>query len=146
MTGTITALNLARAQFAFTLTFHFIFPAFSIGLASYLAVLEGLWLKTGKTVYDNLFRYWLKIFSIVFAMGTAAAEADHLGRRPADDQKPQGSGEAEGRRAGGRMIAMSRAERAVCPRPLPDGRRARALRGLSRQAHRIPSIPEDRRG
>jgi cytochrome bd ubiquinol oxidase subunit I len=72
MTGTITALNLARAQFAFTLTFHFIFPAFSIGLASYLAVLEGLWLKTGRPVYDNLYRYWLKIFSIVFAMGVVS--------------------------------------------------------------------------
>jgi cytochrome d ubiquinol oxidase subunit I len=72
MTGTITALNLARAQFAFTLTFHFIFPAFSIGLASYLAVLEALWLKTGERVYDNLYRYWLKIFSIVFAMGVVS--------------------------------------------------------------------------
>jgi len=72
MTGTVTALNLARAQFAFTLSFHFIFPAFSIGLASYLAVLEGLWLKTGKRVYENLYRYWLKIFSIVFAMGVVS--------------------------------------------------------------------------
>ena len=72
MTGTVTALNLARAQFAFTLSFHFIFPAFSIGLASYLAVLEGLWLKTGKPVYDNLYRYWLKIFSMVFAMGVVS--------------------------------------------------------------------------
>ena len=43
-----TALLLARIQFAFTISFHFIFPAFSIGLASYLAVLEGLWLKTGQ--------------------------------------------------------------------------------------------------
>ncbi len=72
MTGTMTALNLARAQFAFTVSFHFIFPSFSIGLASYLAVLEGLWLKTGKPVYDNLYRYWLKIFSIVFAMGVVS--------------------------------------------------------------------------
>jgi cytochrome d ubiquinol oxidase subunit I len=70
--GTITALNLARAQFAFTLSFHFIFPAFSIGLASYLAVLEALWLKTGQPVYENLYRYWLKIFSIVFAMGVVS--------------------------------------------------------------------------
>ncbi len=45
------ALILARIQFAFTISFHFIFPAFSIGLASYLAVLEGLWLKTGKSLY-----------------------------------------------------------------------------------------------
>jgi cytochrome d ubiquinol oxidase subunit I len=72
MTGTVTALNLARAQFAFTVSFHFIFPAFSIGLASYLAVLEALWLKTGKRVYDNLYRYWIKIFSIVFGMGVVS--------------------------------------------------------------------------
>lgn len=67
-----TALILARAQFAFTITFHFIFPAFSIGLASYLAVLEALWLKTGKGVYANLYRYWLKIFAIAFAMGVVS--------------------------------------------------------------------------
>src|SRR3546814_1403170 len=56
-----TALLLARLQFAFTISIHFIFPAFSIGLASYLMVLEALWLKTGRGVYANLFRYWLKI-------------------------------------------------------------------------------------
>jgi cytochrome d ubiquinol oxidase subunit I len=72
MTGTVTALNLARAQFAFTISVHFIFPAFTIGLASYLAVLEALWLKTGKAVYDNLYRYWIKIFSIVFGMGVVS--------------------------------------------------------------------------
>jgi cytochrome d ubiquinol oxidase subunit I len=65
------AIILARAQFAFTVSFHFLFPAFSIGLASFLAVLEGLWLKTGKGVYANLYRYWLKIFAVVFAMGVA---------------------------------------------------------------------------
>ncbi|HEX8191587.1 MAG TPA: cytochrome ubiquinol oxidase subunit I [Allosphingosinicella sp.] len=67
-----TALLLARVQFAFTVAFHFIFPAFSIGLASYLAVLEGLWLKTGKDVYLRLFRYWIKIFAIAFAMGVVS--------------------------------------------------------------------------
>ena len=72
MTGTVTALNLARAQFAFTVSFHFIFPAFSIGLASYLAVLEALWLKTGRGVYANLYRYWIKVFSIVFGMGVVS--------------------------------------------------------------------------
>jgi cytochrome d ubiquinol oxidase subunit I len=66
------ALLLARIQFAFTVSFHFIFPAFSIGLASYLAVLEGLWLKTGKSLYLDLFRYWLKIFAITFAMGVVS--------------------------------------------------------------------------
>lgn len=66
------ALLLARVQFAFTVSFHFLFPAFSIGLASYLAVLEGLWLKTGQGVYANLYRYWLKIFAVVFAMGVVS--------------------------------------------------------------------------
>ena len=66
------ALVLARIQFAFTVSFHFIFPAFSIGLASFLAVLEGLWLRTGKQLYLDLFKYWLKIFAIAFAMGVVS--------------------------------------------------------------------------
>ena len=66
------ALLLARIQFAFTVSFHFIFPAFSIGLASYLAVLEGLWLATKREVYRNVFRYWVKIFAIAFAMGVVS--------------------------------------------------------------------------
>jgi cytochrome d ubiquinol oxidase subunit I len=66
------ALLLARLQFGFTVSFHFIFPSFSIGLASYLAVLEALWLKTGKTLYLDLYKYWLKIFAVVFAMGVVS--------------------------------------------------------------------------
>jgi len=68
----LSALTLARMQFAFTVSFHFIFPAFSIGLASYLAVLEGLWLATRKPVFLNLFKYWLKIFALAFAMGVVS--------------------------------------------------------------------------
>src|SRR3546814_3055843 len=67
-----TALLQARLQFAFTISIHFIFPAFSIGLASYLMVLEALWLKTGRGVYANIFRYWLKIFAIFFGMGVVS--------------------------------------------------------------------------
>ncbi|MEZ0242265.1 MAG: cytochrome ubiquinol oxidase subunit I, partial [Sphingomonas sp.] len=63
---------LARIQFAFTVSFHFIFPAFSIGLASYLMVLEALWLRTGKQVFLDLFRFWIKIFAIAFAMGVVS--------------------------------------------------------------------------
>src|SRR3954454_14982661 len=63
---------LARAQFAFTMSFHIIFPAFSIGLASYLAVLEALWLWTGRDVFFNLFNYWLKIFAVAFGMGVVS--------------------------------------------------------------------------
>jgi cytochrome d ubiquinol oxidase subunit I len=66
------ALLLARIQFAFTVTFHFLFPAFTIGLASYLAVLEGLWLWTGRAAYLDLFRYWLKVFAVNFAMGVVS--------------------------------------------------------------------------
>ena len=66
------AVVLARAQFAFTMSFHIMFPAFSIGLASYLAVLEALWLWTGREVYINLFNYWLKIFAIAFGMGVVS--------------------------------------------------------------------------
>ncbi len=66
------ALLLARIQFAFTVSFHFIFPAFTIGLASFLAVLDGLWLKTGKQLYLDLFKYWLKIFAVTFGMGVVS--------------------------------------------------------------------------
>jgi cytochrome d ubiquinol oxidase subunit I len=65
-------LILARAQFAFTVSFHFIFPSFSIGLASYLAVLEGLWLWTKDKLYFDLFKYWLKIFALTFGMGVVS--------------------------------------------------------------------------
>ncbi|MDX1706557.1 cytochrome ubiquinol oxidase subunit I [Pseudidiomarina sp.] len=66
------ALTLARFQFAFTVAFHIIFPAFTIGLASYLAVLEGLYLKTRNPVYQKLFRYWVKIFAVAFGMGVVS--------------------------------------------------------------------------
>jgi cytochrome d ubiquinol oxidase subunit I len=68
----LTAIELARAQFGFTIAFHIIFPAFSIGLASYLAVLEGLWLRTRDEVYLDLFKYWVRIFSIGFGMGVVS--------------------------------------------------------------------------
>lgn len=70
--GPLDPVLLARAQFAFTVSFHFIFPAFSIGLASYLLVLEALWLKTGRSLYLDLFKYWLKIFAIAFGMGVVS--------------------------------------------------------------------------
>ncbi|MEM7568292.1 MAG: cytochrome ubiquinol oxidase subunit I [Pseudomonadota bacterium] len=66
------AILLARIQFAFTVAFHFVFPAFSIGLASYLAVLNGLYLWKKEAVYLTLFEYWLKIFAIAFAMGVVS--------------------------------------------------------------------------
>lgn len=66
------ALLLARIQFAFTISFHILFPALTIGLASYLAVLEGAWLYTKQEIYRDLFHFWLKIFAVAFAMGVVS--------------------------------------------------------------------------
>ncbi|WP_324731860.1 cytochrome ubiquinol oxidase subunit I [Pseudomonas paeninsulae] len=68
----IEALDLARIQFGFTISFHIIFPAITIGLASYLAVLEGLWLKTRQEVYRDLYHFWSKIFAVNFGMGVVS--------------------------------------------------------------------------
>lgn len=65
-------LILSRIQFAFVVSFHIIFPAFTIGLASWLAVLEGLSLATGNPVYRRVFNFWLKVFSLSFAMGVVS--------------------------------------------------------------------------
>ncbi len=72
MLAGFTAETLARIQFAFTVSFHIIFPAFSIGLASYLAVLNALWLKTRDETYLKLFTYWKKIFAVAFGMGVVS--------------------------------------------------------------------------
>ena len=63
---------LARIQFAFTISFHILFPAFTIGLASWLAVLEWRWLKTGRQVYADVYRMWVKIFAVTFGMGVVS--------------------------------------------------------------------------
>jgi cytochrome d ubiquinol oxidase subunit I len=68
----LTALELARIQFGFTISFHIIFPAISIGLASYLTVLEGLWLWKKDRVYLELYRFWSQIFAVTFAMGVVS--------------------------------------------------------------------------
>src|SRR3978361_1681779 len=63
------ALLLSRLQFGFTIAFHIIFPSFTIGLASFLAVLEGLWLTTKNEAFKTLYLFWVKIFAISFGMG-----------------------------------------------------------------------------
>ena len=68
----MSALDLARIQFGFTVSFHILFPAITIGLASYLAVLEGLWLATRDAVYRDLYHFWSKVFAINFAMGVVS--------------------------------------------------------------------------
>ncbi|GIL40743.1 cytochrome ubiquinol oxidase subunit I [Roseiterribacter gracilis] len=66
------ALLLSRLQFAFVIAYHILFPAFTIGLASYLAVLEGLWLVTGRERFRTLYRFWLRIFAVSFGMGVVS--------------------------------------------------------------------------
>src|SRR5437016_5285517 len=68
----ITALLLSRIQFAFTITFHIIFPSFTIGLAAWLTVLETLGLSTGQPVYRVVFEFWLKIFGVAFGLGVVS--------------------------------------------------------------------------
>src|SRR3989442_13675877 len=62
-------LILARMQFAFTVSFHIIFPTISIGLALFLVIVEALWLRTGDPVYRQIYRFWLNIFAMSFAIG-----------------------------------------------------------------------------
>src|ERR1700743_2351120 len=68
----LTALELARIQFGFTVSFHIIFPAITIGLASYLAVLEGLWLWMKQEVYRETYFFWSRGFAVNFAMGVVS--------------------------------------------------------------------------
>ena len=68
----LTALLLSRLQFAFTVSFHIIFPSFTIGLAAWLTVLEALHLATGRPVYRVIFEFWLKIFGVAFGFGVVS--------------------------------------------------------------------------
>ncbi|MCK8515752.1 cytochrome ubiquinol oxidase subunit I [Methylonatrum kenyense] len=65
-------LLLSRIQFAFVVSFHIIFPAFTIGLAAFIAVLEGLWFRTGNPVYLQLSKMWIKVFAVSFGMGVVS--------------------------------------------------------------------------
>src|SRR6202522_2110257 len=66
------ALLLSRLQFAFTISFHIIFPSFTIGLAGWLTILEAVHLATGRPVYRVVFDFWLKIFGVTFGMGVVS--------------------------------------------------------------------------
>src|SRR6202521_60148 len=72
MGSDLLALLLSRIQFAFTVSFHIIFPAFTIGLAAWLAFLEALSLATGRPVFRRLFDFWLRIFAVAFGLGVVS--------------------------------------------------------------------------
>ena len=63
---------LSRIQFAFTVSFHILFPAFSIGLVSFLALMEGIYLKTKNPVYFDICKFWTKVFALTFGMGVVS--------------------------------------------------------------------------
>ncbi|BBP70565.1 cytochrome ubiquinol oxidase subunit I [Pseudomonas sp. Seg1] len=67
-----SALMAARSQFAITISFHIVLAALSIGLANFLMVLEALWLKSGRKIYLDIYRYWLKVFALNVAVGVAS--------------------------------------------------------------------------
>lgn len=68
----VDMITLARIQFAFTIAFHILFPAFSIGLATFLAIMEGVWLKTKNPLYLSICKFWIKIFALTFGMGVVS--------------------------------------------------------------------------
>jgi cytochrome bd ubiquinol oxidase subunit I len=72
MNSDLLALLLSRIQFAFTVSFHIIFPAFTIGLAAWLAFLEALSLATARPVYRRLFDFWVRIFAVAFGLGVVS--------------------------------------------------------------------------
>ncbi|AWK88718.1 cytochrome ubiquinol oxidase subunit I [Azospirillum thermophilum] len=65
-------LMLSRIQFAFTISFHILFPSFTVGLACWIALLEGMWLATGKWLYRSLSEFWTKIFALSFGLGVVS--------------------------------------------------------------------------
>jgi cytochrome d ubiquinol oxidase subunit I len=68
----ITALLLSRLQFAFTVSFHIIYPSFTIGLAAWLTALEALYLASDRQAYRTVFEFWLKIFGVAFGLGVVS--------------------------------------------------------------------------
>ncbi len=68
----LSALLLSRLQFAFTVSFHIIFPSFTIGLAVWLTVLEALYQATDRPVFRRVFEFWLKIFGVAFGLGVVS--------------------------------------------------------------------------
>lgn len=68
----LDTVTLSRIQFAFTISFHILFPAFSIGLTTFLAVMEGIWLKTKNPKYLQICKFWTKVFALTFGMGVVS--------------------------------------------------------------------------
>ena len=120
------AVLLARAQFAFTIGFHIVLPALTIGLASYLAVLEALWLATGRQVYRDVYHYWLRVFAVAFGMGVVSGVvmAYEFGTNWARFSDKAGAGDrtADGLRGDDGVLPGSRLSQHHAVRPRRVGR------------------------
>ena len=129
------ALTLARLQFAFTVSFHIIFPAFTIGLASYLAVLEGAVAVHRARRLSDVFNYWMKIFAISLRHGRRVRHRDELPVRHQLErllrQDRPGDRAADGLRGADRLLPRGR---------LP---RRHAVRHEARRAAACTSSPPD---
>ena len=68
----MTVEVLSRLQFAFTIAFHYIFPPLSIGLGILLVIMEGMYLKTQDKFYEQMTKFWVKVFALTFAIGVAS--------------------------------------------------------------------------
>src|SRR3954470_5356139 len=69
---TFDAVLLSRLQFAWVVAFHILLPAFTVGLASYIAVLEGVHFFTRRQIFLRLSQFWLKVFAVSFGMGVVS--------------------------------------------------------------------------
>ena len=74
-------LILSRLQFAWVIAWHILLPAFTVGLASFIAFLEGAYAFTKKPVFINLSNFWLRIFAISFGMGVVTGHRDAVSVR-----------------------------------------------------------------
>ena len=113
---TLDPLFLSRLQFFWVIALHILLPAFTVGLAAYIAVLEGLHLTTGRSVYLRLSKFWLKVFAVSFGMGVVSGIVmppqcmiRRQARRPDAPPRPLPRADGEGR-----------------PRPLVSGSEAQA--------------------
>jgi cytochrome bd ubiquinol oxidase subunit I len=93
----MTSLLLSRLQFAFTITFHIIFPSFTIGLAAWLTVLETSRLATGRPVYRMIFDFWLKIFGVAFGLGVVSGIVMAFSSAPTGVNYPKCPGRSKAR-------------------------------------------------
>src|SRR5215813_2287983 len=90
-------LLLSRIQFAFVISFHIIFPSFTIGLAAWLATIEGMRLATGNPIYRQVFDFWLKVFALSFGMGVVTGIVMAFSSAPTGAGSPSAPGRSKAR-------------------------------------------------